>query len=288
MPHFRCAWIRDRVCRQRGRLDLPGSRPRRILADQPAAARGSAGPAAANRCRAVARGDGGGAREERGGHAAGDAARAAGAGLPGRVPRRPGRRQERRRDRRGRGRTRRHVRRRWRRAAHRARRAAPAGRLGREGVGHGAGRRGRRGRSARVPAVHGRGHRVGAGRAARHRRGGHRRRPGGGLADGAAPRGNGVGTGDRPRVRLLLRAALPVPAGQQPGQQDRRRGRRVHAGRDGRAGEGRRPRADPRRADRRRGAGHAAEAGRQPLLARPDHGRQKRPAVPSAGQPCGT
>ena len=172
VPHFRCAWIRDRVCRQRGRLDLPGSRPRRILADQPAAARGPAGPAAANRCPAVARGDGGGAREERGGHAAGDAARAAGAGLPGRVPRRPGRRQERRRDRRDRGRTRRQVRPRWRRAAHRARRAAPAGRLGREGVGHGAGRRGRRGRSARVPAVHGRGHRVGARRAARHRRGG--------------------------------------------------------------------------------------------------------------------
>ncbi len=55
------------------------------------------------------------------------------------------------------------------------------------------------------------------------------RRPGAALADGAAARRDGLGTGNRARVRLLLRPALPVPAGQRPGQQDRGRGRRMHA-----------------------------------------------------------
>src|SRR3984893_2462456 len=104
----------------------------------------------------------------------------------------------------------------------------PAGRLGRQGLGHGAGSAGR-GR-LRVRAVHRRGHRLRAGHADRPgaRRRGRPPRPR--LADGVAARGHWVGAPHRPGVRLLLRPALPVPLGEPARLAHRGRGRRMHAG----------------------------------------------------------
>ncbi len=152
----------------------------------------------------------------------------------------------------------------------------PAGRVG---------KRSGSGRRPRLRAVHRRGHRLGADRAARPGPGGGRRRPRPGLPDGPAPRGDGLGTGDRARVRVLLRPALSVQEGQRPEEPHLGRGRRLHADPDRGAGTGGRPRADAGRADRRRGPRHAAEEERQPHLARPHHRHQVRPAVPEPGQP---
>ena len=60
-------------------------------------------------------------------------------------------------------------------------------------------------------------------------RGGGRRRPRPGLPDGPAPGGDGLGAGDRARVRVLLRPALSVQEGQQPEEPHLGRGRRLHA-----------------------------------------------------------
>ena len=89
------------------------------------------------------------------------------------------------------------------------------------------------------------------------------------LADGAAAGGDGVGAGDRARLRLLLRPALSVQEGQRPEEPDLGRGRRLHADQGRGAGAGRRPRADQRRADRRRRPRHAAQETGQSHLARP-------------------
>ena len=124
-----------------------------------------------------------------------------------------------------------------RRAADRRHGQAEAGRLGGQGLGDGAGLRGRTvgargpvGQRAGLRAVHRRGHRLGAARAAR---------PGARRAEAddralvsqmALLRAEtSVGAGDRARVRLLLRAALPVPQGQRPAEPDRRGGGRLHA-----------------------------------------------------------
>ena len=84
-------------------------------------------------------------------------------------------------------------------------------------TGHGRGRAGsggdRRPRAG-VRAVHRRGHRLGPARAPRPGPRRRSRRPGPRLADGPASRGDQVGAGDRARLRLLLRPALPVPQGQ--------------------------------------------------------------------------
>ena len=56
------------------------------------------------------------------------------------------------------------------------------------------------------------------------------RRPGPGLADGPAAGGHRLGARRGPRLRLLLRPALPVPAGERARLADGRRGGRLHAG----------------------------------------------------------
>ena len=70
------------------------------------------------------------------------------------------------------------------------------------------------GATARVRAVHRRRHRLGGRGAAGPGARGGGGRPGPGLADGAAADGDRMGAGDRSRVRVLLRPAVPVPAGE--------------------------------------------------------------------------
>ncbi|CAN0627887.1 putative Gamma-glutamyltranspeptidase @ Glutathione hydrolase [Burkholderia multivorans] len=72
-----------------------------------------------------------------------------------------------------------------------------------------------------------------------------------------------LGKGDDPRVRVLLREALSVLVDQQPAQQDRRCGGRLHAREAYRAGRGGRHRVDPRRADRRLQPRRADQASRR-------------------------
>jgi hypothetical protein len=263
----------------RARLGLPGHRARRVLADQPAAPPvprcGRAGP--------VAGCGGGHPGPQRGRDAAGRAPHAARPGLPRRAHRRPGRRLQHGRHRRGRGRARTPAGPPGPDAAGGGRRAA-AGRLGREGLGHGPGP-GRRRVHGRLRAVHRRRHRLGgrgaAGPGARGRGG----RPGPGLADGAAADGDRVGTGRRPGVRLLLRPAVPVPPGELAPVAHGRGGRRLHA----RAPRGpraiRRAGPDQRRPHRRRGPGPGDQAPARALLARADHRRGQRAPVPQARRP---
>jgi len=210
----RDAGLQCRVRGSRGRLGLPGPRARRVLADRPAASsarcRGRAVPVAGR--------GGGHPGPQRGRDAAGRTPHAARPGLPRRADRHPGRRLQHGRHRRGRGRTR--------PGAGRAAgppRARPAGggrhpaaaRLGRQGLGHGPGPgRGRRPWSRGVRAVHRRRHRLGGRRAAGPGTRGRGGRPGSGLPDGVAADGDPVGTGRGPRVRVLLRPALPVPPGE--------------------------------------------------------------------------
>ena len=87
-----------------------------------------------------------------------------------------------------------------------------------------------------------------------------------------------------PGLRVLLRPALSVPAGEQARRADGRRGRRLHAGAPRRTGEVRRPGADRRRPDRRRGPGLHDKASAGPLLARAFPPGGQRPPVPRAGQ----
>jgi hypothetical protein len=262
------------VCRlrgRRGRLGVPGRRARRVLADQRVAAPG---------CRRAGRlaGRGGGRPgQERGRDAAGHAARAARPGLSGGAERHRRRRPQFRRHRRGR-----------RRARGRAATAgdhgdAASGRLGRQGVGHDPGTRRDQGRGLR--AVHRRRHRLGGGHAAPPGGRGRGGRPGPGLPDGAAADGHRLGACRGAGLRLLLRPALPVPAGEPARLGHGRRGRRLHAGAPRRAGAGGRPGPDRRRAHRRRGHGPPDQAAAGPLLARPVPPGGQRAPVPRAGQP---
>ena len=79
-------------------------------------------------------------------------------------------------------------------------------------------------------AVHRRRHRLAPGRAAGPGPRGRGQRPGPGLADGAAAHRDRVGAGGGPGVRVLLRPALPVPAGELDPVPHRGGGRRLHAG----------------------------------------------------------
>ena len=136
----------------------------------------------------------------------------------------------------------------------------------------------RRRRGYRLHPVHRRRHRLCA-RHARQAGGcGSRRRVRAGVPDGAAAHRQPAGEAPRPGLRLLLRAAVPVPARQPAALADRGRSRRLHAGPRQRPGGGRRPGPDPRRADRRRRARQAAEAGGRALLARSHH-RRTEPAA---------
>src|SRR5262249_1663927 len=115
------------------------------------------------------------------------------------------------------------------------------------------------GGGVRLPAVYRRRYRLRAGNRDRPGPRGRRGRPGPGLPDGDAAGGNRLGTVDRSGVRVLLRAALPVPVGRPPPGQDRRRGRRLHAGAARGAGGGGRAGAHRGRPDRPRGGGAAAQ-----------------------------
>ncbi len=164
-----------------------------------------------------------------------------------------------------------------------------AGRLGRQGLGHGAGpgRGGhpvRRGARTWVRTVHRRRHRLGAPGAARSGRRGGGGRPGPSLPDGAAARRHRVGADRRPCLRLLLRPALSVPAGERPRVAYRGRGRGLHAGAPGGAAPVGRARADQRRAHRRRRAGADDQASGRTMLARAVHPGGQRPPV-SADRP---
>ena len=79
-------------------------------------------------------------------------------------------------------------------------------------------------------------------------------------------------------------ARLPVPPGQRPEERYRRGGRRLHAHQQVRARGGRRAGTAQGRADRRRGARHAAQEARQSHLARADHGYQECSPLPEPGQ----
>ena len=216
-----------RVRGGRRRVAVPGRRARRLLADQPAAAPGQ------RRAGRVAGRGGGRAGQERGRDAAGHAARAARPGLPRRADRHRGRRRQLRRHRRGR----RADRGRGGPAAAGDLRRPAAGRraLGRQGVGHGPGPA--RGRSGPLRGVHRRRHRLGGAHAAPPGGRGRGRRPGPGLADGPAAHGHRLGARRGPRLRLLLRPALPVPAGERARLADGRRGGRLHAHPPRRPGE---------------------------------------------------
>ena len=76
---------------------------------------------------------------------------------------------------------------------------------------------------AGVPAAHGRRHRPRAGQSLRALvDGGDRRRLRPGLADGPAAGGDRLGAADRAGLRLLLRAAVPVPVDQPTARPGRR------------------------------------------------------------------
>ena len=83
-----------------------------------------------------------------------------------------------------------------------------------------------------------------------------------------------------PGVRLLLRAAVPVRAGEPAVRADRGGGRRLHAGPPGGADRGGRPGPDRGGAHRRRGARPAAEA---PAVRRPASGSVSAPGCAACG-----
>jgi translation initiation factor IF-2 len=94
-----------------------------------------------------------------------------------------------------------------------------------------------------------------------------------------------MGAGRRARVRVLLRSAVPVPAGELAALTGGGGGRRLHAGAPRGPGAFRRAGPDQRRPHRRRGPGPDDQAPARALLARAvDRGGQRAP-VPPAGRP---
>ena len=87
-----------------------------------------------------------------------------------------------------------------------------------------------------------------------------------------------------PGLRVLLRPALSVPAGEHARLADGRGGRRLHAGAPRRTGEVRRSGADQGRPHRRRGPGPHDQAPAGPLLARVVPPGGQRAPVPRARQ----
>ncbi len=231
-------------------------RPRALLARRSAPRRPRAGAARVAGCRGRRAGP------RRGGFVAADAALAAGSGLPRCAADRARRRREQRRNRRGR-----------RAAGPRAsrRRVAPdrvdapaAARLGRQDVGGRDRRACRVGprRGTRVLVVHRCRRRARPGQSAPaggEGRGGTSRS---GVADGAAARGWRLGRAAGAGVRLLLPAALPVPACQRSAFADGCGGRRLCPGAPHRPDACRRHRGAARRGDRRLRARPRGEARR--------------------------
>ena len=224
MPRCAGADTRRRLHPRRDHLGVPAGRPRRLLAT------GQRLPyAAADPARVAERGRGR-AGQERGRGAARHPADPARPGLPrgllgscsstttaptGPASRRPGRASA---DETG-----------SRDGYAVVRRSPDPGRLGGQGVGHGS--RGCTPRAtpryvlftdADIGYAPGDGRRAGPG--------GRGRRPRAGVADGAAAGGHVLGAAAGPGVRLLLRPALPVPAGQQAGRAHGGRRGRMHAG----------------------------------------------------------
>ncbi len=164
--------------------------------------------------------------------------------------------------------------------------------MGGQGVGHGPGTRrgrplagcGRPPGAGRLRAVHRRRYRLGYRHAARPGGRGGGGRPGLGLADGAVADDDRLGARRGPGLRVLLRPALSVPAGERARLAYGRGGRRLHAGAPRRAGEVRRPGADQRRPHRRRGHGPHDQAPAGPLLARAVPPGGQRAPVPGPGQ----
>ncbi|ESU45994.1 hypothetical protein P376_6028 [Streptomyces sp. HCCB10043] len=227
------------------------------------------GPAAppAHRPGTLAVGGGGGAGPRRGRDAAGEPAVTAGPGLSGGGPDHPRRRLQQRRHRAAGPGPGRPVRR---SPADRGdARGARAG-LDGQAVGPAARDRGGPAGQAGLPAADRRGHRARAGQPARSGgRGRSRRsrriRPR--VADGAAAGGERLGAPGGPRVRLLLRAALPVPPGQQRPVADGRGGGGLCPAAYGGRRAGPDPGVDPAGGDRRRVAGAGGAAQRGPDLA---------------------
>ncbi len=93
-----------------------------------------------------------------------------------------------------------------------------------------------------------------------------------------------MGARRSPGLRVLLRPAVSVPAGERARRADGRRGRRLHAGTPRRAGEVRRPGADRRCPHRRRGPGPHDQTPAGPLLARAVPPGGQRAPVPQARQ----
>jgi len=242
-PQRRYALLRARF-RARGArrriadgLALPGPAPRRLLALRPASRR------RAGACR-VAGGDGRGAGARRGRGDRGQRRLAPRSGLPGDVRDRPRRRPQRGRHRRDRPRD---------GGATSARPAADGGRRGRAAGGMGGqavggGVRGAGGGRTGAPAADRRRRRPQPVQSAAAGVEGAGRGPRSGVAHGAARATHALGEAADPGVRLLLPAALSVPARQPSRGADGGRGGRLHAGARSGAGGGRRRRGDPRRA----------------------------------------
>ncbi|CAM5448706.1 hypothetical protein SBADM41S_06094 [Streptomyces badius] len=141
---------------------------------------------------------------------------------------------------------------------------------------------------AGLPAADRRGHRTRAGQPARSGGSGRSRRPGRlrpGVADGAAAGGERLGAPGGARVRLFLRAALPVPPGQQRPVADGRGGGRLCPAAYGGRRAGADPRVDPAGGDRRRVAGTGGAAQRRPDLAGAGGAGGQCAAVSTAGGP---
>ena len=103
------------------------------------------------------------------------------------------------------------------------------------------------------------------------------------LRDGGAQLHQPGRTRPGARLRVLLPTPLPVRRRQRPAAPDRRRRRWHHAGAPGRARAGRRHRDAAWQADRRRGAGHPAEAA-WAHLARPQPPGALHPALSRRGR----